>query len=431
MFSRNERSAIAYRVVQGIALIASFRLITIEYGPDAYGYVSLLMTFAAYLIFFDFGVISFMRTEISHSYSKYGEQRANSVALEGLKGIFFYAGSSYIFLLVGIFFFNQPQQLLHQLIQLDDLISIEIIKNSLLALVIYAGVMVIGNLILATLSAKGIQYRYFRVMILGSLLQFITILYAVKQNSEIDTLFTFLLLSGITPLAWFITMQIRSIFKNKGGDVNLKSVNPITNTFFIIQLGGLVVNNVDVLIVAYFYNMSDVAVYSTMKLIIQLPLSLHSGYIMQMWPILSAHRAKGEIEKVRLVFKERLVKTLYYSVLVAVSYIIVVAPAMEIWSDGKLTVNLTTVVLFSILFILYTSSSCYTIYMYSFNYVIPLAVSNIWVLPIIWFVPWLGYNNNISMDIVIVANIIAQASGLIIGIYFSRNKVIKSNEVII
>jgi O-antigen/teichoic acid export membrane protein len=429
--SRNEWAAVIYRVVQAATLLASFRIITIEYGTHVYGYVSLFMTFAAYLIFFDFGVVSFMRTEIPHAYALHGDRHANAVAIEGLKGLLIYAGGSYAVVLGVIWSSNHFLGWLQGLIKLSGIISIETIRDSIIVLLVYAAVMVLGNLVLAVLSARGKQYRYFYVMIVGSVFQINFIAISAKLEVPVNAIFATLLLSGVLPLLWLIFIELNRILKNYDPTVKVCTFNGTSTSFFVMQVGGLITNNLDVLIVAHFYSMQAVAVYSTMKIIIQLPISLHGSYMMQTWPIFSLMRAEGRFADIRTLLKTRLRYTLIFSGVIGTILILLAPEAMHLWSSGKLEVSRGEAFIFAALLVLYTYSACYSILIFSFNYIRPLANMVIAVVPVLYGVSILGKSLGFGIASVVMANMVVQTFGLIIGVYFYKKNLVASNREIL
>jgi O-antigen/teichoic acid export membrane protein len=202
----------------------------------------------------------------------------------------------------------------------------------------------------------------------------------------------------------------------------LKTINATSNAFFVVQVGGLIVNNMDVLIVAHLYTMQDVAVYSTMKLVIQLPISLHGSYITQAWPIFSSLRAAGKIKEIRALLKDRLRKTLFFSLVISVFLIALAPPAMRIWSNGHLEVGRDVVFMFAALLVLYTFSACYSILIFSFNYIRPLAYTALAVIPVLYGSSVMGKTSGFGIEAVVFSNMLVQTFGLIVGLYFFYRK---------
>jgi O-antigen/teichoic acid export membrane protein len=420
--SINEWSAVFYRIFQAAAMLVTFRIITLEYGPEMYGFVSLFMTFAAYLIFFDFGIVSFMRTEIPHAYSVHGERYAHAVTREGLKGLLLYAGCAYTIVLAALYLSDRPVEWLAVLIRTPEFITDSIIRNSILSLLIYSALMVTGNLIFALLSAKSRQYRYYCLMIAGSFIQVAVINFASPLKLPVNYLFTAFLLTGLLPLLGLIAYELYRVVKSYDTTVKLRTFNGTSTSFFIVQIGGLIVNNIDVLIVAHLYSMHEVAIYSTMKLLIQLPISLHGSYIMQAWPQFSAMRAGGKLQDIQKLLKNRLRNTLLFSITFALLFFTLAPVAMRLWSNGVLSVDRTVVAAFSALLILYTYSACYSILIFSFNYIKPLAVTTLGVIPVLYGLSFYGKESGFGIESVVFANTIVQLFGLFIGMHFYHFK---------
>jgi len=430
MLSRNEWAAVSYRILQAVAMLVAFRIITLEYGPAVYGFVSLFMTFAAYLIFFDFGVVSFMRTEIPHAYALHGERHAHAVTREGLKGLLLYAGSAYLIILAALYLSDRPVAWLAALMRSPEFITDVIIRNSILSLLIYSALMVTGNLILALLSAKSKQYRYYYLMIAGSFIQVAVIHFASLFKLPVNYLFAAFILTGLLPLLGLIAYELYRVMKSYDTTVKLRTFNGTSTAFFIVQIGGLIVNNVDVLIVAHLYSMHEVAIYSTMKLVIQLPISLHGSYIMQAWPQFSAMRAGGRVEDIKNLLKNRLRYTLIFSITFAVFFVALAPAAMRLWSSGSLEVDRTVAATFAALLVLYTYSACYSILIFSFNYIKPLAFTVLGVVPVLYGISLYGKTSGFGIESVVIANMAVQTFGLIVGLYFYYRKLAGSLKII-
>lgn len=408
----------SYRIIQAVALLICFRIITLDYGVDTYGFVSLFMTFAAYFIFFDFGVVSYLRSEIPRAYTLHGETHANAVAREGLKGLLIYAGTSYLIALALFFLTDLPVRLLQKLIKSPELVSAHEIRNSIVALLIYALMMVMGNLVLAILSARGKQFQYYYLMMIGAIIQVIVVAIAAKWHADVDVLFIILLTSSLLPLTWLIVREIRHVLANYDHKVRIRTLNGTSNSFFIVQIGGLIANNADVLIVAHLFSIREVAIYATMKLIIQLPISLHGNYIMQSWPLFSSMRAENRWSDIRSLLKSRIYLTLSFSMAVATLIVLIIPYLIRVWSNGAMEIGRIVAFSFASLLVFYMYSACYSILIFAFNYLKPLVFLVFLVLPVLYGVSAAGERMGFGIESVVIANMVVQTFGLAVGLFF-------------
>ena len=237
MFSRNESHAVAFRLLQAIGLFSCLGLIVNAYGAELYGYVTLILSFAAYLVLFDFGVISYVRTAAAQQNELHGLEAAYEVIFSGFKALATKGGVIYLVLLTLVIFSDAPANWIFTLLEAPDFADISLIRNSLLYLLVYAALSAAGNLLLAGLSADGKQYRYYRLMALGVLIQIAACFWAVTTKAEVDTVVGAILISGHLPIVVLLTRVILACSKARSAD-KLSVENRTSILFLLLSWAG-------------------------------------------------------------------------------------------------------------------------------------------------------------------------------------------------
>ncbi len=415
--SKNEFAALLYRVAQAVALLICFRIIMIDYGANSYGLVSLLLSGASYLTFLDFGVVSHMRSELPGAYYLHGARRANAIALQGLKALFFYTLSLYAVIFVVLTVFGQAMRLVRGPLARAPDLSAPTLQAICITVGAYSVLVVLSNLTQAILSARGMQYRLFFLLTAGCALQIAAVATGAYLQLSLSTLFAVLVISGMAVALPMIAGQIREIIRNHDPQPGFRALNRTSSAFFIIQLQSLTLNPGDTLLAAHFFSLRDVAIYATMKLVIQLPFSLHANYIAQAWPLYSAKRAAADWDGVRAIFRDRLSKTLIVISPICVGIVLFAPPLISLWSKGSLQVPIGVAAALAALLFVYTLNACFGTLIFAFQYIAAVAWSAP-LLVVVYYAVASALSAHLGISAIAIASIVAQGFTLSIGVYF-------------
>jgi O-antigen/teichoic acid export membrane protein len=413
----NEAMAILYRLSQAGSLLICFRLVIVHFGVVSYGIVALMLSCIVYLSLLDFGIISVMRSEIPFAYYQRGMAYANGVARLGLIRLALSLTVFCLFLIAIVIVSDSLLLPLMDFLKLTGKISIWTFRSFLLTVVCYCQLLLLTNFTQASLSALLQQYRVFLLLMVGNIVQITAVALGIFWGLNIATVFALMILSSFLPVLPLVAHRLYKICNVFDVTAILPKHTKNTSTsFFVIQVIGALANNIDTLLVAHFTSFGDVAVYATMKLIVQMLLSLQANYVSQAWPQFSALRAQERWNEISALLMDRLGKSVLFAIACALGIVAFSPLFFALWSNNSLTISTILCVAFGVQLVICMISVSFMPLLYSFNYVRVLAFMSPLGLVIMYVISsQFAFMGPVAM---VISNIVAQFLGLGVGLYF-------------
>lgn len=163
----------------------------------------------------------------------------------------------------------------------------------------------------------------------------------------------------------------------------------------------------------------------TLKLILQLPISLHGNYMLQSWPIFSGAMLGKKYDFLTSEFNKKRRYTIIYGIVVSTLFFLLAEPVVSVWSQGEIILSKTLILGFSGLAFIYVFSALYATFAFSQNHVAPFAFLGIITLPLMYAIGFLGVWFDLGPVSIILANIFMQLIGLIISRRYYKSRIIK------
>lgn len=415
----NEAVAVAYRLAQVFGWLITTRLMILGLGANVYGFVSAIVSAAAWFQLSDLGMGNYLRTELPKLYNT---TKNLSDLLDVCRKAISYVTTIIaitFFLIVFIFLlFQSIPALILKKLSASVFVSQFDFYTILILLCLYVCLTCNTNIFQSYFSAFGKQYKLYFSLIIGYIFQIGFAYCAYKWNySTIAFVFIFLITPYIPAVLYifFHSLKRDLVYQNK---ISLRLINQNNIHFLIIQLGGLVVYNLDLILISYLFTLKDVAVYSLLKMITQFPISLHANFGLQSWSLyVDRFVSERDILGVQSIFLRNLKITILASIIFIFSIYFLGPFMLFFWSEHSLTAEPLMFLLFGIYGTIFMLSNCFTTLMFAFNYTAHLMKLSFFV-PLLFLISVYSLKNTFGTSSVILSQVFSLLFGLIVGIYF-------------
>lgn len=415
--SSNEIGAVLFRVAQAVAWFLSGRIILLHVGREEYGFVSVMMSVAAWLQMFDFGTTSYLRSELPKVLATDGATGAGGYFRRAVVATTLSAGSILLVCNLGLLLAPAAAGHLIDVLSFDRVVDARLFAISVAGLSCYAFMLICGNLLQAYLAAFHRQYVFFALGILGCVAGPFATEWGVTHHQNLGTLFLLFCLTPLIPGFVFFLVTIGRVIRSAPSATAFRPFNKTAISFLLIQFGGAITSNLDLVLVSHYFGLGQAAVYSIFKLVIQFPISLHAQFNLQSWPVYSLLSSMpSQYPRVRDLVMRNNRLAIGASVLLTAGLTTLGPWFVHFWSKGELESGHLTAGLFSLYGSVFMISNTFAMLMFSVNYtrgLLPLA----WISPPA-FVLLVFLMKTLGPDAVILSNAIVCAFGLVVGLSF-------------
>ena len=420
--TRNEISATAFRIAQAAAWFVSGRLILLRLGQEEYGFMSVMFSIAGWLQMFDLGITSYLRTELPKVRALSGADEAARYYKRAVLGTVATAG---LLLLAGnalLQGFPSFDRSLLGLLSSQAVVSPHEFGLVVAGLSAYSLILLCSNLQQAYLAADGRQYVLFLLGICGCVMQPLAIWWVTGAHWSLPSVFALFCIAPVVPTLGYFVYTAAASFPSIGPAPQFKLRNGITTSFFLTQIGAAIGGNLDLILVSHFFGLTDAAVYSIFKLLVQFPISVHAQFNMQSWPMYALFStSQADFARIRHLIARNSRIAIWASLILVIALAGAGPWFVRLWSKGTLTGPLPTALLFALYGSLFMLSNTFMILMYAFNYTRAILPTMYGVLPCLVLLVWLL--RGMGPDSVVLSNAITVALGLAVGVTFYLRKV--------
>lgn len=419
MVSRNEAAAIGFRIVQAGAWFLCARLILTLAGGDLYGAFSIILSLVIWLQMFDLGITSFLRTEMPRLRAEGKGNLIQACFRLGLLAIVLTCVAATTLLIAVAWLLPDAGSYALRRLQLDSLVDTPTLALLVAVIGAYALSQIAGNLCQAFLSASDRQYRYYAVASMGCLLQPMAVWLALRSGAGLGGILVAFCAPGVLAAAVAVAREWGGTARGTSGPIP-PLVNRTSLSHLFIQLGGALASNLDLLLVSMYFGLTEAATYSVMKLIIQLPISVHAQFNLQSWALYARHIARHDLAAVRSLLWRNIRLTGGVSLLLLAGLGVAGPWFVQFWSSDALALSRGMALLFGVFGGLYMLMNALNVLMYAYGHT-RSTFHLAWVAPpmfatLVWLLHGLG------PVAVILSNVIVYGAGMAVGIVFAVYK---------
>jgi len=329
---------IQFTIANSFAMVTSFILIPIiieTYGINFLGIFSLIVSINTIVPLLDLGFCNALSNTMNRSLKlPHLKNQERPIRLNFL----FFPGV-FLILIGGITLHKVTY--LHELI--DGALSVNELKALIILMTVHSLMLVVFNVAYKIRLAQS-EFRLASfIIIVNSLVILFSSMAVMFMNYDFYTFIYIYLISSWSTNVFFLPRALTAlkISNNVSSPSSIKLSSrigylPGSTTFFAIQLSTIIAYQLDNFIVATYFSLTDVAIYSTALKFVSFPIAILASYSLPLW----THTSRGLFGSDRKEIFTNLGKIIKVRILVTVPFgiflLLILPYVIKLWSAGAI-----------------------------------------------------------------------------------------------